>query len=61
VEPEETFISRQLLGKHVPGAMNAKETIDVLLEMVFPVGSASRLYNDDRRPAEMMIQKSRVS
>jgi hypothetical protein len=27
-------------------------TILELLDMVFPVGSASRLYNEDHRPAE---------
>jgi hypothetical protein len=31
VEPEETFIARQRLGKHVPATMNAEATIEVLL------------------------------
>jgi hypothetical protein len=58
VEPEETFIARQRLGKHVSGAMNTQATMEVLLETV---GSAPSLYNDDPRSAELTIKKSRVS
>jgi hypothetical protein len=29
--------------------------VDVLLEAVFSVGSTPRLYNEDTRPAELMI------
>jgi hypothetical protein len=36
---ERTFISRQLLGKHVPAAKDKHATIDVLLETVFSTRS----------------------
>jgi hypothetical protein len=45
VEPEKTSIARQRLGKQVPAATNTQVTVDELLETVFLVGSASRLYN----------------
>jgi hypothetical protein len=50
VEPEETFIARQRLRKHVSATKSSSE---ILLETVFPVGSAPRLYNE----AELMIEK----
>jgi hypothetical protein len=37
VEPEETFITRQRLGKHVHAATNTQEIIEVLLEMKFSI------------------------
>jgi hypothetical protein len=42
VEPEQTFIARQRLGKHVPAAMNT----------VFAVRPALKLYNEDPRITE---------
>jgi hypothetical protein len=33
--------------------------MEVLLETVFSVGPAPRLYNEDPRPAELMIEVSR--
>jgi hypothetical protein len=55
VQPEETFTVRQRLGKHVPAATNTKAKIEELLETVFSVGSVPRLYNEDPRPAEIII------
>jgi hypothetical protein len=39
VEPEETAVARQPLGKHVPGATNAHSTIKELLDAVFSMRS----------------------
>jgi hypothetical protein len=44
VEPEETFIARQRLGKHVPVVTNKQTTIDVLLETMFSIRSVQRGY-----------------
>jgi hypothetical protein len=41
VEPEETTIARQRVGKHVPVAMNTHTAIEELLDMVFSVWSVS--------------------
>jgi hypothetical protein len=46
VEPDETFLARQRLGKHVPAATNAKVTMDCY-ETVFSVGSTPRPHNED--------------
>jgi hypothetical protein len=48
---------RQRLGKHVLAATNTQETIEELLETVFSVGSAPRLYNEHSRPAERITEK----
>jgi hypothetical protein len=40
-------ISRQRLGKHVPGATNRRTTVEVLLETVFSVWSVPRSYLED--------------
>jgi hypothetical protein len=37
VEPQETSIVKQRLGKHVHAAANTQETIEVLLETMFSV------------------------
>jgi hypothetical protein len=37
LEPEEMFIATQRLCKQVPTATNTQETIEVLLEVVFPI------------------------
>jgi hypothetical protein len=50
MEPEETSITRQRLSKHVPAATNTQATIEELLEAMFSVGSAPRLYNEKPRP-----------
>jgi hypothetical protein len=52
VEAEETSIAWQWLGKHGPGVTNTQATIEELLDTVFSVGSAPRLYDQDPRPAE---------
>jgi hypothetical protein len=57
VEPEKTFIARQRFGEHVSAATNAQETIEELLEVTFSVGSAPRLYNEDPKSAEGIIEK----
>jgi hypothetical protein len=48
---------RQRLGKHVPAATNTQAIIKELLETVFSVGSAPRLYNEHPRPTERIIEK----
>jgi hypothetical protein len=35
VEPEETYIARQRLGKHVPAAMDTQEKIEELKSIIF--------------------------
>jgi hypothetical protein len=44
VEPEETFITRQRLGKHVPAGTNTQATIKVLLETMFSIRSVQSGY-----------------
>jgi hypothetical protein len=44
VEAEETSITRQRLGKHIPGATNMQLKIDVLLETMFSVRSVQSGY-----------------
>jgi hypothetical protein len=39
---ETTFVSRQLLGKHVPAVTDTHATIEVLSEMVFSALSVER-------------------
>jgi hypothetical protein len=41
VEPEETAVDRQRLGKYIPVAMNVHATIEELLDVVFSVWSMS--------------------
>jgi hypothetical protein len=53
MEPEETSIARQRLGKHIPAATNTQATLKEFLETVFSVGSAPRLYNDPRLAEEL--------
>jgi hypothetical protein len=57
VEPEETSIIRQWLGKHVPSARNTQAAKEEFLEALFSVGSAPRLYNEEPRPAEIMTER----
>jgi hypothetical protein len=54
VEPEETSITRQSLGKHVSVTKPNNETI---VGKVFSAGSARRIYNEDPRPAELIIER----
>jgi hypothetical protein len=46
VEQEHAAIARQQQSKHVSGATNQHMTIDELLELMFDVWSALRLYNE---------------
>jgi hypothetical protein len=57
VEPEETSIARQRIGKHVPATTNTQATTEEILETVFSVGFASRIYNEDPRPFGEIIEK----
>jgi hypothetical protein len=41
VEPEETVVVRQRLGKHVPTATNTHATTEELLDAVFSMSSMS--------------------
>jgi hypothetical protein len=47
MEKEGTAISRQLHGKDVSSTMNQQATIKEMLEAVFSVWSALRLYSED--------------
>jgi hypothetical protein len=51
-EPLEMSTTRQ----HVPAATNTQATIVEVLETVFSVGSALRLYKKDPRPAEWITR-----
>jgi hypothetical protein len=44
VERAETFVASEWLGKHVPAATDSNATMYELLEEVFSMLSASRLY-----------------
>jgi hypothetical protein len=44
---ETTFVSKQLLGKHIPAATNMYVTIYVLLETVFSTRSVQRGYKEN--------------
>jgi hypothetical protein len=44
VQPEETFIARQRLAKHVPAATNTQATTDVLLRTMFSIRSVQSGY-----------------
>jgi hypothetical protein len=55
VKPKETSIARLRVSEHIPTAKNT--TIEELLETVFSVGSAPRLYNEDHWPAELVIEE----
>jgi hypothetical protein len=57
VELEDTSTAGQWLGKHFTGATNRQATIEELLETLFSIGSAPRLYNDDLSPAEGITEK----
>jgi hypothetical protein len=43
-EPEEIYITKQRLGKHVPMATSTQATLEEFLGTVFSVGSSPRLY-----------------
>jgi hypothetical protein len=49
VKQEEAAIATQWHGKHVSTAMNLQATIKELLEVVFSVWSALRLYSEDQQ------------
>jgi hypothetical protein len=46
-DSETTFISRQLLGKHIPVATDMYATIEVLLETLFSIRSMLTGYKED--------------
>jgi hypothetical protein len=46
-DSETTFVSRQRLGKDVPGAMDTHVTIEVVLETVFLTGFVQMGYKED--------------
>jgi hypothetical protein len=52
MEPEETYIVTQGLCKHVRAATNTQATIEELLETMFTIESAPRLYNEDPEPSD---------
>jgi hypothetical protein len=58
VEQEEVAIARQRSSKRVSAAMNQHTTIEELLEGVFSVWSAPKLYNEDQR--EKLVTKNQV-
>jgi hypothetical protein len=41
VEPEETVVARQQLGKHMPAARNTNATTEELLNVVYSMWSVS--------------------
>jgi hypothetical protein len=47
VDPEETAIARQWLGKHVPVALDAHITVGELMEVVF-VWSMPKPFDEDQ-------------
>jgi hypothetical protein len=49
MEPEEKAVGRERLCKHYSTAKDKHATTEKLLEAVFSVGSALRLFNEDRR------------
>jgi hypothetical protein len=42
------------------GLLNTPKIIEKLLKAMYSVGSAPRLYNEDLRPADKMIERERV-
>jgi hypothetical protein len=59
VEPEKAFVARQRFCKHVQAAKNKQPSSycwPIMTKTVFSVGSAPRVYNEDPRPAEIMIK-----
>jgi hypothetical protein len=52
VDSKETSTTKQRLGKHVPAAMNTKETIEVLLETIFSIRSMQSGYKRRRSRVE---------
>jgi hypothetical protein len=57
VESEETSTARKRLGKQVPAATNTQATTEEILETVFSVGFAPRIYNEGPRPSGEIIEK----
>jgi hypothetical protein len=57
---EEAAIARQRHGKHISTAMNKHETIEELLEAVFSMQSAPRLYNEDQWDCRSATMEPRV-
>jgi hypothetical protein len=49
MEPVKALIARLAHSKHVPASTNKHATIEALLQMVFPVWSAPKLYSEAQR------------
>jgi hypothetical protein len=47
MEPEETAVTRERLGKHASTAMDTHTTKEKLLKVVFSMQSTPRLYTRD--------------
>jgi hypothetical protein len=52
----ELVIARQRHSKHVSAAMNQYATTKEMLEVVFSVWSAPRLYNEDQQPVRQTVK-----
>jgi hypothetical protein len=53
-------VSRQRIGKHIPGATNTLATTELLLEMVFSTLSIQRHYKEDNQGAPVNSELSSV-
>jgi hypothetical protein len=49
VAPEKMSIARQLLGKHIPMAVNIQTTLEELLEALSCVWPMPKLYREDQQ------------
>jgi hypothetical protein len=47
VESEETDVARQRIDKHVSAATDTHETIEEVLETMFPMSFVSRLHSEE--------------
>jgi hypothetical protein len=61
MEQEPAAVARQRRGIHVSTATNQHVTIDVLLEAVFSVWSAPRLYSEDQQQQEVTRVSSMIA
>jgi hypothetical protein len=57
-ELEDISTARQRLDEHIPMVTNMQATKEELLETMFPVGTAPRLYNEEPRPAEGITESA---
>jgi hypothetical protein len=61
MEPKETAIARQRLGKHALAAMDTHATMDELLEAVFIMRSMPRLYKEGSELVSGWMSESQQS